>query len=301
MHTDAATTPLARAGITVRGRTLTWGDRTYIMAILNVTPDSFSGDGLGRDLNLALVRARQAVEAGADILDVGGESTRPGAEPVSADEEATRVVPVIRAIRERFDVLVSVDTYKAEVAEAALAAGADLVNDVWAFRADPAMAPLVAARGVPVILMHNRLANDAVRLDPGFGPHFAGVPYDDLLADVRSDLLASVIHGRAAGVGDRQVILDPGIGFGKSPEQSLWLMNQLHAIRDLGFPMLVGPSRKSFIGKVLDGLPPTERIEGTAAAVAVAITRGADIVRVHDVAAMRRVVRVADAIVRGRS
>lgn len=291
-------TELASRSIRIRGRTFTWGDRTYVMAILNVTPDSFSGDGLAHDVDRAAARAREAADAGADMLDIGGESTRPGADPVSAEEEAERVVPVVRAIRERLDIVISVDTCKAVVAEAALDAGADLVNDVWAFRADPAMAPLVARRGVPVILMHNRLANDAVRLDPGFGPHFAGVAYEDLLADIRADLLASVAHGTTAGVRTSQMILDPGIGFGKSPEQNLQLMNHLGAIRDLGFPLLVGPSRKSFIGKVLGGLPAADRLEGTAAAVAVAITRGADVVRVHDVVAMRRVVRVTDAIVR---
>ena len=199
-------TLLSSPGLRLRHGVLAWGKRTYVMAILNVTPDSFSGDGLGRNVAQALVRARQAVEAGADILDIGGESTRPGAEPVSADEEIARVVPVIQAIRERHDVAVSVDTYKAPVAEAALDAGADVVNDVWAFRADPAMAPLIARRGVPVVLMHNRLANESVRLDPGFGPHFVGVDYADLLPDVCRELLASVAHGRAAGVADAQVI-----------------------------------------------------------------------------------------------
>jgi dihydropteroate synthase len=282
----------------LRGLELAWGQRTFLMAVLNVTPDSFSGDGLGADLPQAIVRARQALEAGADLLDVGGESTRPGAAPVPAEEELARVLPVVRALRERFHVPISIDTSKAAVAEAALDAGADLVNDVWAFRADARMAPLVARRGVPVVLMHNRMATDAVRLDPGFGAHFGDVRYDDLVADVRAELVASVEHGRAAGVRDAQVILDPGIGFGKTPEQSLELLDRLAELAELGFPLLVGPSRKSFIGKVLGGLPATERVEGTAAAVAIAIARGADIVRVHDVQAMARVARVADAIVR---
>jgi dihydropteroate synthase len=294
----AATGPALSTPLRIRRLDLAWGCRTYVMAILNVTPDSFSGDGLGHDLSQATVRARQAVEAGADLLDVGGESTRPGAEPVAAAEEIARVVPVIRALRDRLDVPISIDTSKAVVAEAALDAGADLVNDVWAFRADPAMADLVARRRVPVILMHNRMTPDAVRLDPAFGAHYAGVDYDDLLADVGRELMSSVAHGRAAGVADQQVILDPGLGFGKTPEQSLTLLNRLDELRALGFPILAGPSRKSFLGKVLGGVPPTDRVEGTAAAVAVAIARGADIVRVHDVLAMVRVARVTDAIVR---
>lgn len=290
--------PAEHTPLQIRRLTLDWGSRTYIMAILNVTPDSFSGDGLGRDVAQAVVRARQAVEAGADLLDVGGESTRPGAEPVSAAEEIARVVPVIRALRERLDLPISVDTSKAAVAEAALDAGADLVNDVWAFRADLGMAELVARRGVPVILMHNRMTPDAVRLDPAFGAHYAGVDYDDLVPDVCRELMASVAQGRAAGVVDAQIILDPGLGFGKTPEQNLVLLDRLDALRELGFPVLAGPSRKSFLGKVLGGLPPTERVEATAAAVAIAIARGADLVRVHDVQAMVRVARVADAIVR---
>jgi len=284
--------------LVMRHTELAWGTRTYVMAVVNVTPDSFSGDGLGYDVIQSLYRVRQAVEGGADIVDIGGESTRPGAEPVSAAEELRRIVPVIRAVRERFDVPISVDTYKAEVAAAALDAGADLINDVWAFRADPDMAPLVARRGVPVVLMHNRQATELVQLDPGFGPHYVGVAYGDLMADMVTDLAASIAHGRASGVADHQMIVDPGLGFGKTPEQSLEALDRLGELRALGLPLLAGPSRKSFIGKVLGGLPPTERVEGSAAAVALAIARGADIVRVHDVLAMVRVARVADAIVR---
>jgi dihydropteroate synthase len=284
--------------LVLRGRALPWGARTYIMAIVNVTPDSFSGDGVGGDVAAALARATAAVAAGADILDVGGESTRPGATAVPGEEEIARVLPVIRALRARLDVPISVDTYKAAVAEAALDAGADLVNDVWALRADPAMARLVARRGVPVVLMHNRATASAARLGPGVGPHYAGVQYDDLVPDVCRELMATVDLARAAGVADAQVILDPGLGFGKTPDQSLELMGRLGELRALGFPLLVGPSRKSFIGQALGGLPPAERLEGSAAAVALAIAGGADIVRVHDVAAMVRVARVADAIVR---
>ena len=297
MTLDGPPTPALR----VRGSTFVWGERTVVMAILNVTPDSFSGDGLGHDVMQALVRARSAVDAGADILDIGGESTRPGAAPVSADEEIARVVPVVRAVRARYDVPISVDTYKADVAEAALDAGADMINDVWALRADPALAPLIAQRGVPVVLMHNRMASDAVRLDQSFGAHYAGVTYHELLAEVTAELMLSVAHARATGITDAQILIDPGLGFGKTPAQNLELLNRVDTLRAPGFPLLVGPSRKSFIGMALGGLGPTERVEGTAAAIAIAIARGADIVRVHDVQAMMRVVRVADAIVRRRT
>jgi dihydropteroate synthase len=284
--------------VRLRGLDLAWGRRTYVMAILNVTPDSFSGDGLAGDPGRAMARARLAIAEGADLLDIGGESTRPGSAAVSADEEASRVVPLVRALREESDIPISVDTYKATVAAAALDAGADLVNDVWALGADPDMAALVAERAVPVVLMHNRSAPGAVRQDPGFGAHYAGLAYDDLVAEVAADLAAAVDRAKSAGLADAQIILDPGLGFGKTPAQNLEILDRLPALRELGFPLLVGPSRKSFVGQALGGLPPEERLEGTAAAVAVAIARGADLVRVHDVRAMVRVVRVADAIVR---
>jgi dihydropteroate synthase len=272
-----------------------WGRRTYVMAILNVTPDSFSGDGVGEDLEQAVARGRRAVADGADILDVGGESTRPGAEAVTVEEELARVVPVIRALRAALNVPISVDTYKAAVAEAALDAGADVVNDVWALRADPAMAGVIARRGVPVILMHNRSNPAHVALADRVGAHYVGPAYDDLLTDVRNELAESVAMALDAGVPAERIILDPGIGFGKTVAQNLELLRRVDEIRAMGYPVLVGPSRKSFIGLTLD-LPPEERLEGTAAAVAVAITRGADVVRVHDVRAMVRVVRMCDAI-----
>ncbi len=301
---------------TLRNLTLTWGARTYVMAILNLTPDSFSGDGLaadagdlaadvhdaadpsaGRVIDRAVDRAALAIAEGADILDVGGESTRPGARPVEVDEELARVVPVIRALRARFDVPISVDTSKAAVAVEGLDAGADLVNDVWGLRADPDLAGLVARRGVPVIIMHNRSAPADVAVAERVGGFYARADYADLIADVRRELRVSVEIARRAGIADARIILDPGIGFGKTPPQNLELLDRTDAIRALGFPMLVGPSRKSFIGLTLD-LPPDDRVEGTAAAVAVAITRGADIVRVHDVRPMVRVARMTDAIVR---
>lgn len=294
-------TELRSPGLNVRGRTLRWGERTYVMGILNLTPDSFSGDGLmvhGEAVEAAVAQAERFLEAGADILDVGGESTRPGAEPVSSQQERDRVLPVLRALREFTQAPISIDTYRAEVAEAALEEGADWVNDVWGLRADPEMAQLVSERGVPVILMHNRSNPSNAQVAERLGGRYVGVEYDDLLADVRRELSESVALAHEAGVQDRQIILDPGIGFGKTVDQNLELLNRADEIRGLGYPVLLGPSRKSFIGYTLD-LPPDERVEGTAAAVAIGVARGADIVRVHDVRVMVRVARMADAIVRG--
>ena len=277
-----------------------WGARTYVMAILNVTPDSFSGDGVGSSLAGAIDRAAWAVSSGADILDVGGESTRPGADVVTVEEEIERVVPVVGALAERFDLPISVDTYKAIVAEAALDAGADLVNDVWGLRLDPDMAPLVARRGVPAIIMHNRSDMARVARHADLGTWYTEIEYGDLLSDVATELVASVEIALRAGVERSKIILDPGIGFGKTVSQNLRLIDGIGKLRRLGYPLLIGPSRKSFIGKTL-GLPPEERLEGTAAAVAIGIARGADIVRVHDVGFMSRVARMADALVRPSS
>jgi len=288
------------------GRTFEWGTRTYIMGILNVTPDSFSGDGLiekagPEDLafvEAAVVQAKQQVDEGADIIDVGGESTRPGSAPVSAEEEKRRVLPVIQRLRAEIDAPISIDTYKAEVAEAALEAGADLVNDVWALRADPDMARLVAERQVPVILMHNRSHPKEAAIEARLGGRYQGVQYDDLLADVIRELRESIDTALSAGIAPERIIVDPGIGFGKTVEQNLELLNRLDELKVLGHPILLGPSRKSFIGYTLD-LPPDQRVEGTAATVALGIARGADIVRVHDVREMVRVARMSDAVVRG--
>ncbi len=276
-----------------------WHARTYVMGILNVTPDSFSGDGLlarGNAVEAALAQAREFVAAGADILDVGGESTRPGAQPVPAEEEAARVVPVVQALAAAFpDVLISVDTYKASVAEAALEAGAGMVNDVWGLRADPRMAAVIARYDAWAVLMHNRSTPQNAEVRARLGGRYVGVAYEDLLEDVKRELLESVALAREAGIPDERIILDPGIGFGKTVKQNLELVNRLDEIRALGFPLLLGVSRKSFIGYTLN-LPPEERLEGTAAAVVVGIVRGADIVRVHDVAFMVRVARMTDAI-----
>jgi len=280
---------------------LNWGSRTYVMGILNVTPDSFSGDGIitkGDTVQLAVNQARDFLANGADILDVGGESTRPGSEPVGADEELERVIPVIEAIASEFsDALISIDTYKARVAKAAFKTGAHILNDVWGLRADPELANVAANYKVPVILMHNRSNPASVEVRNQLGNAYIGSTYEDLMEDVKRELLVSVELAGKAGIEETRVILDPGIGFGKTREHNLELINRLDEIRALGYPVLLGPSRKSFIGFTLD-LPADQRVEGTAATVAVGITRGADIIRVHDVKEMARVAKMTDAIVR---
>ncbi|MGC8855183.1 MAG: dihydropteroate synthase [Anaerolineae bacterium] len=287
--------------LTVANHTFEWGARTYVMGILNVTPDSFSGDGLlarGDALRLSLEQAEHFLQAGADILDVGGESTRPGSQPVSAAEEIERVLPVIRQIVRHFpQALISIDTYKASVAQAAFDAGAHILNDVWGLRADPDLAGVAARYQAPVILMHNRSNPANVEVRERLGATYLGAEYADLLGEVKQELLQSVDLARRAGVDENRILLDPGIGFGKSVDHNLELINRLDEIRALGFPVLLGPSRKSFIGFTLD-LPPDQRLEGTAAAVAVGIVRGADLIRVHDVLQMVRVARMTDAIVR---
>ena len=280
--------------------TLDWGRRTYVMGIINVTPDSFSGDGLLDEggIENVIERAQRLVAEGADVLDIGGESTRPGSVPVSAETEMKRVIPAIRAVRAATgDALISIDTYRADVAAAALDAGANWINDVWGLRMDPEMAALAAERRCPVVIMHNRSKPKDVVQEQALGGRYVGVHYDDLLRDIGTELSEQVHLALKSGIAMEQIILDPGIGFGKTVEQNLELLDRLDEIKRLGFPLLVGPSRKSFIGYVLD-LPPEQRVEGTSAAVAIAIARGADIVRVHDVAAIARTVRMTDAIVR---
>jgi dihydropteroate synthase len=295
----------ARGTLAVGKATLAWGRQTYLMGIVNVTPDSFSGDGLaagpaGGWVTAAVRQAEAQAAAGAHLIDVGGESTRPGSQPVPLDEELRRVLPVIRSLAGALPVPISIDTYKAEVARQALAEGASLVNDVWGLRMDPEMAGVVARAGAPVIVMHNRSRpKDAVQAAQ-LGGRYVGVEYVDLIGDIVRELRGSIELARAAGVAAERIIVDPGIGFGKTVEQNLELMYRLDEFRELGHPLLVGPSRKSFVGYTLN-LAPAQRLEGTAAAVALAIERGADIVRVHDVEAMSRVARLADAITRGRS
>jgi dihydropteroate synthase len=280
-----------------------WGSRTYVMGILNITPDSFSGDGIlaltAGAIEAAIEQAKDFLANGADILDVGGESTRPGSEPVSADEELERVIPVVKALARQFPgALISIDTYKARVAEAAFKAGAQILNDVWALRADPELASVVAALDVPVILMHNRSNPSSVEVRARLGNAYIGSTYENLIEDVKRELLVSVELALKAGIKESRIIVDPGIGFGKTREHNLELINRLDEIRLLGYPVLLGPSRKSFIGFTLD-LPADQRLEGTAATISVGITRGADIIRVHDVKEMARVAKMTDAIVRG--
>jgi dihydropteroate synthase len=278
------------------------------MGILNVTPDSFSGDGLipplregegrGEGKHLALQQAKEFLANGADILDVGGESTRPGSEPVGVDEELERVLPAIQAIAKEFpSALISIDTYKAKVAEEAFKAGAHILNDVWGLRADPELADIAAKYKVPVILMHNRSNPASVEIRAQLGNAYIGSEYQNLIEDVKRELLVSVGLAKKAGVEETRIILDPGVGFGKTREHNLELINRLDEIRILGYPVLLGASRKSFIGFTLD-LPADQRVEGTAATVAIGIARGADIVRVHDVKEMARVAKMTDALVR---
>lgn len=273
----------------IGNRMFIWGARTYVMGILNVTPDSFSGDGIGTNMDAALRMAEQFQIDGADILDIGGESSRPRsaypkAREIPADEEIERVAPIIEAVATRVDIPVSVDTWKAEVAEAAIQAGASLVNDIWGLKRDPDMASVIAEGGVAAVLMHNQ----------------EGTDYDDLVPDVISELRKCLDIATAAGIPPESIILDPGIGFGKTPEHNLEIQRRLLEFGALGRPILMGTSRKSTIGLVLD-LPVEDRLEGTSATVALSVAGGADIVRVHDVKEMARVVRMSDAIVRGWS
>jgi dihydropteroate synthase len=267
--------------------TFVWGERTFVMGILNVTPDSFSGDGLLRrgDTVAAVVeQARRMVEEGADILDLGGESTRPGHAPVDAAEEIGRVMPALKAVREAVPgVPLSIDTTKVAVAEAALTAGAHLLNDIWGVGPDPAMAELAASAGVPLLVMHNRV-------EPR---------YDDVVREVVDDLRAALDRAERAGVAPADLIIDPGIGFGKTADHNVTLLRHLDELVHLDRPILLGTSRKSTIGRILD-LPAEQRLEGTLATTALGIAKGVDIVRVHDVQANVRAARVADAIVRGR-
>ena len=258
-----------------------WGKRTYIMGILNVSPDSFSGDGVRNDVGLALEQALRFQNDGADIIDVGGESTRPGSIPVDLDEERRRVIPVVRSLVSKLSIPISVDTYKPRLAEEAIGVGASMINDIWGLKHDISMASIVSHSNVPVILMHNQ----------------DGVEYSDLIPDVIDSLSKSIEYAIDSGIREENIILDPGIGFGKTPSHNLQLIRRLGEIKAMGFPVLIGTSRKSTLGLVLD-LPVDDRLEGTAATVAISIANGVDIVRVHDVREMKRVSLMSDAIVR---
>ena len=258
------------------------GEKTYIMGILNFTPDSFSDGGKFNDIDIAIKHVKEMIDNGADIIDVGGESTRPGYEIVSEEEEISRVVPIIKAIKENFDISVSIDTYKAKVAEQAIKAGANLINDIWGFKKDKDMAKVAAKYNVPCCLMHNR----------------DNTEYKNLMEDILNDLKECINIAKDAGVKDENIILDPGIGFGKTYEQNLETMNNLERIKDLGYPILLGTSRKSMIGLALN-LPVEERIEGTVATTVIGIMKDAcDFVRVHDVLENSRAAKMTDIIVR---
>ena len=274
--------------------TFNWGKRTYVMGVINVSPDSFSGDGLA-DVEEAIARAKRFVQEGADIIDIGGESTRPGSTPISIDEELRRVIPIVEKLAQEISVPLSVDTYKPEVARQALNAGADMINDIWGLKKESMLALLAAQKGVPIVLMSNQRDS----------------PCQDIMPTVISDLKRAIEQALAAGVPWENIIIDPGIGFGKTQEQNLEILRRLEELKVLGRPILLGSSRKSFIGWVLDltpeqrskgvaFLPPgDQRLEGTAATIAIGIAKGADIVRVHDVKEMARVCQMSDAIVRG--
>ena len=275
--------PILRCG----NYTFDFAERTHVMGILNVTPDSFSDGGKFLDHSKALDHAKRMVDEGADIIDVGGESTRPGAKPASLDEERRRVIPLIEKIASQVEIPVSVDTTKAGVAKEALEAGAAMINDISALRSDPKMAFLVSEYGVPVVLMHMRGTPQTMQ------QHLA---YDSLISDICSFLKERIEYAESVGIDSQRIIIDPGIGFGKSvPDGNLKIIKNLSLFRDLGKPILVGASRKAFIGSVLN-LEVEEREEGTAAAISLAINNGAHIVRVHDVGKMKRVVKMVDAV-----
>jgi dihydropteroate synthase len=279
--------------ITLRGAEAVLGDRTWVMGVLNVTPDSFSDGGRFLEHAAAVHHGLAMFEAGADVVDVGGESTRPGgAAGVSDAEECRRVVPVIRALRDRGAGPLSVDTTKASVARAALDAGADIVNDVSGFRFDPKMAPLVAERRVPAVVMHSRGDFQDMHREPR---------YEDVMGEVRDELRDRLEEAKEAGIDAGQIIVDPGLGFAKDAGHSLEVLRRLPELADLDRPLLVGPSRKRFIGRALaaegrEDLPVEDRLMGTAAAVAACVLAGAHVVRVHDVREMAQVARVCDAI-----
>jgi len=274
------------------------GKKTYIMGIINLTPDSFSGDGLlsKRDyIRAALLQAQRFLQDGCDILDIGAESTRPGIAPVSAGEELSRLLPVVRCLRQELpDAILSIDTYKAETARACLAEGAQIINDVWGFRYDPQMAEVAAEAGATAVLMHNR-TQGAKAVCGELGGRYEGVQYDDIITEVRDWLAESVSLAIKAGVSPEKIIIDPGIGFGKTIEQNLFLLKHIDALRELGLPILLGISRKGFIGHTLN-LPQGERLEGSLAANAWGVLHGADILRVHDVRETVRLARMLDAI-----
>ncbi len=267
-----------------------FGSRTYMMGVLNLTPDSFSGDGIYRDTGRALEQAERMIEEGADIIDIGGESTRPDSLSVSQEEEIKRVAPVIKRLAKRIKVPISIDTRKSEVARRALDSGASIINDITGLESDGAMVDVARAYSATVIIMHIKGTPQTMQQNP---------VYDDLIFEIVEKLDSLVKRAEEAGVKKENIIVDPGIGFGKTFEHNLKILQNISRFKILGKPVLVGPSRKSFIGNIL-GVEPKQRIFGTAASVAIAIKNGADIIRVHDVRGMKEVAKVSDAIVRSR-
>ncbi|GAB4072159.1 dihydropteroate synthase [Barrientosiimonas marina] len=265
--------------LTTGPKTLNLADRTHIMGILNVTPDSFSDGGHYSTVDHAVTQAVLMEREGADMIDIGGESTRPSHEPVSENEELERILPVIEAVKQHVHVPISVDTYKAETARQAIASGADMINDIWGAKQEPAIARVAAEHHVPIILMHNRTNQN----------------YTSLISDMKTDLQESIAIALESGVSPEQIVLDPGIGFAKTSADNVTVMNHLDAFTELGYPVLLGTSRKSFIGKILD-LPPDERDNGTGATTCLGITKGVQIVRVHNVKLHAELARVTDAI-----
>ena len=285
---------MSSKNITPCGKTeFHWGKRTYVMGIINVSPDSFSGDGAS-DIEVAVAQACRFVDEGADILDIGGESTRPGYSQITAEEEIRRVLPVIERLASRTSLPISIDTSKYEVAQQALAAGASILNDQWGLKTEPRLAELASKRNALIILMSNQ--RDIGGYDTSVGRDTAG--YTDVMTEVISSLRKSVAAAQRAGVLKENIIIDPGIGFGKTWQQDIEIIRHLRELKALGLPILVGTSRKSLIKMVLN-LPANQRVEGTAATVAISIANGADIVRVHDVKQMARVCKMTDAIIRG--
>ncbi|MHA2099494.1 MAG: dihydropteroate synthase [Candidatus Kariarchaeaceae archaeon] len=277
---------------------LDWKKKTYVMGVVNVTHDSFSGDGLlEKSLDSIVDQAKSFVKYGADIIDIGGESTRPGSTIVSTEDELERVIPAIEAVSTAIDVPISIDTYKAIVAEQALQVGAQWVNDVWGLQMDTHMVDVVAQANCTIVIMHNRSKPKDVSQQEQLGGRYIGVEYENLIEDIKGELMISVDLALSKGIDEKNIILDPGIGFGKTVEQNLQIINNLNEFKTLGYPILIGPSRKSFIGYTLE-LPPNERIEGTAASVSIGIQNGANIIRVHDVKFMSRIARMTDAIIR---
>ncbi|BAT51424.1 dihydropteroate synthase [Nostoc sp. NIES-3756] len=277
--------------LVIRDRCFDWGQRTYLMGVLNVTPDSFSDGGKFNTTSAALAQAQALVAAGADIIDIGGQSTRPGAEQITLAEEMERVLPIVEVVRSQISVPISVDTTRATVAQASIEAGADIINDISAGTFDSQMLPTVASLGVPIVLMH-------IRGTPQTMQQFTD--YQDLMGEISSFLANQITIATNLGIKPENIMIDPGIGFAKNYEQNLEILRNLHLLRSLNCPILVGASRKSFIGRILNQPNPKDRVWGTAAACCAAIFNGTDILRVHDVQEMRDVCLVADAVFRGK-